>query len=98
PRLAMARGAMKGNQAFRAAAAFAPSSQNGASVCSAAPWEGVQINTVGQPIAILLGGPTASRMVLPTKQAGRLLIDKVAHPSITPPGPCGGIGNGVVHM
>jgi hypothetical protein len=34
-------------------------------------------------------------MVLPTKQAGRLLMSTVAHPSITTPGPCGGIGNGV---
>ena len=31
----------------------------------------------------MLGGPIGSRMVLPKKQAGRLLIIIVEHPSIT---------------
>src|SRR5262245_28884587 len=51
--------------------------------------------TVISPLAIVLGGPTASRTVSPIRQAGRLLISTVCEPSITTPGPCGGIGKGV---
>lgn len=39
----------------------------------------------------------ASRIVSPIRDAGRLLIITVAEPSITRPGPCGGIGRGVTH-
>ena len=54
--------------------------------------------TVGQPIAILFGGPTASRIVSPMRHAGRLFITTVVEPSMTTPGPCGGIGNGVTQV
>lgn len=32
------------------------------------------------------------------RQAGMFMIETVAEPSITTPGPCGGTGEGVVHM
>ena len=51
--------------------------------------------TVGQPMAILFGGPMASTMVSPTRQAGSLLMKTVVEPSTTTPGPCGGSGSGV---
>jgi len=56
------------------------------------------IKTWKHPIAILFGGPIASRIVSPTRQAGRLLIITVVLPSITTPGPCGGIGSGIGHI
>lgn len=52
--------------------------------------------TVGQPIVILFGGPTASRIVSPWRAAGKFAIITVADGVITMPGPCGGIGRGVV--
>ena len=53
------------------------------------------IMTVISPLAILFGGPMASRIVSPMRHAGRLFIITVAEPSITTPGPCGGTGEGV---
>ena len=51
--------------------------------------------TDGHPMAILFGGPTASTIVSPTRQAGSLLMNTEVDPSTTTPGPCGGIGSGV---
>src|SRR5262245_39481966 len=51
--------------------------------------------TVGSPIAIVFGGPTASRMVSPWRHAWRLLMITVWLPVVTTPGPCGGSGSGV---
>lgn len=51
--------------------------------------------TVGQPLTILFGGPSASTTVSPIRQAGSPFITTVALPSITTPGPCGGMGKGV---
>src|ERR1700720_2881138 len=56
------------------------------------------MSTVGQPMAMLFGGPIASRTVSPWRHAGRLLMTTVFEPLITTPGPCGGIGKGVAHM
>jgi hypothetical protein len=51
--------------------------------------------TVGQPIVIVFGGPTASNIVSPNRAAGKLAIITVAEGVITIPGPCGGMANGV---
>ena len=48
------------------------------------------IITVISPFTILSGGPSDSRIVSPNRQAGRLLINTVAEPSMTTPTPCGG--------
>lgn len=56
------------------------------------------IITVMQPIVIELGGPIASKIVSPTRQAPRLFIITVLEGVITTPGPWGGTGDGVVHM
>src|SRR5688500_16007623 len=53
--------------------------------------------TVGQPIVILFGGPTASRIVSPCRAAGKLATITVADGVITMPGPCGGAGSRVAH-
>lgn len=51
-----------------------------------------------QPAAMILGGPTASKIVSPIRHACSPLIRTVAEPSITTPGPCGGNGSGVAHV
>src|ERR1035437_8168528 len=50
--------------------------------------------TVMHPMTILLGGPIASMIVSPMRQAGQFSIITVADPSMTTPGPCGGRGHG----
>src|SRR5271170_4326657 len=62
----------------------------------AAPVPLSPMSTVNMPTTIVLGGPTASRIVSPTRQAHKLLMRTVGLPLITTPGPCGGIGKGVV--
>src|SRR5664279_4104188 len=54
--------------------------------------------TVGQPITILLGGPMASTIVSPMRHAGAFSIETVAEPSMTTPGPCGGMGHGMAQV
>src|SRR5437667_7666820 len=51
--------------------------------------------TVGHPIVIEFGGPTASRIVSPNRAAGKLATMTVMEGVITMPGPCGGRGSGV---
>jgi hypothetical protein len=53
------------------------------------------ISTVGNPMATLLGGPTASTIVSPCRHADSPLIRTVCEPSMITPGPCGGSGSGV---
>jgi hypothetical protein len=48
------------------------------------------------PTRTLSGGPTASMMVSPCRQAGSPLTSTVGEPSMMTPGPCGGSGKGVV--
>ncbi len=45
---------------------------------------------------ILFGGPIASMIVSPNRQAGQFSIITVGEPSMTTPGPCGGMGHGNV--
>lgn len=45
------------------------------------------IMTVGQPPVIVFVGPSASKIVSPWRQAGKLLIQTVILPLITTPGP-----------
>src|SRR5258705_14021261 len=49
-------------------------------------------------MAIASGGPMASRIVSPIRQAPRLLIMTVFEGVITTPGPCGGMGKGGAHI
>ncbi len=44
---------------------------------------------------ILFGGPIASMIVSPMRQAGQFSIMTVGDPSMTTPGPCGGMGHGI---
>ena len=53
------------------------------------------IITVGSPLVILFGGPTASKIVSPCRAAGIPAIITVADGVMTTPGPCGGIGKSV---
>src|SRR5690349_1343800 len=48
-------------------------------------------------MAILLGGPSASRIVSPIRHWGRLFTSTVGLPSITTPGPWTGSGGNVAH-